>query len=296
MTGPTFLRGIRRLAERYDVFVVDLWGTLHDGASAYPGAVRALRRLRDKGKLVALLSNAPRRSAETARIIEAVGIAPDLYSLIETAGEAAHIALRDRSDPWHRRLRGQCWHLGPARDRDIFAGLDLDLRETPGGAGFCVATGAAMNEERLEDYQDVLDEGLALGLPMICANPDIVVPAGDALVICAGAFAEYYAGKGGDVYWHGKPHGGIYRRLFAALEGLRGGPVDPVRVIAIGDGMPTDIAGANAAGIASALVLGGMHRSDLRPNWRARPDPGALTALTQASGAAPDYTLSRFVW
>ncbi len=111
----------------------------------------------------------------------------------------------------------------------MFEGLELDLRERPEGRRFCVATGAKMNEERVEDYQEDLDKALAMGLPMICANPDIWVPIGDVLAICAGAFAEYYESKGGDVYWHGKPHRPIYERVFAGLEAMGGSAVDPAR-------------------------------------------------------------------
>ena len=174
--------------------------------------------------------------------------------------------------------------------------MDLDLLEGPEGAGFCVATGAKMNEERVEDYQDVLDRGLALKLPMICANPDIMVPVGNMLAICAGAFAEYYQGKGGDVCWHGKPHAAIYRLLFAEIEAAGGGPVDPERTLMIGDGLHTDIAGAAAAGIKSALLVGGLHAAELKINWRGKPNAGALTTLIDNAEIKPDHVLRRFVW
>ena len=170
------------------------------------------------------------------------------------------------------------------------------MLDGPERAGFCVATGAKMNEERVEDYQKELDRGLELGLKMICANPDIVVPVGDALVICAGAFAEYYAGQGGDVFWHGKPHAAIYRHLFRELEGLGGAAVALSRVIAIGDSLTTDIAGAANAGIASALVVGGVHRAALKLNWRGKPNKKALAALIEGAAVKPDYVLRRFGW
>jgi HAD superfamily hydrolase (TIGR01459 family) len=290
------LTGIRSLAADHDVFVVDLWGTLHDGVSAYPGAIDALKRLIGQGKRVGLLSNVPRRKKDAEIILANVGITPELYTTLITSGEAVYLALRDRPDVWHRRLTGPCWHLGPKRERGLFEGLDFALLDGPDGAGFCVATGAQMNEEQVEDYQDALDRGLALGLPMICANPDIVVPVGDALVICAGAFAAYYARNGGDVFWHGKPHAAIYRTLFEELEALGGGPVDPARAIAIGDALTTDIAGAANAGIASALLVGGVHRPDLRLNWRGKPDKKALAALIEGADAKPDSVLRRFAW
>lgn len=296
MTAPLFVSGIRTLAECYDTFIVDLWGTLHDGIRAYPGAAEALARLKAKGKRVALLSNAPKRAAVTAAILDSVGIPADLYDVLLTSGEAVHIALRDRPDDWHRRLAGPCWLLGSPRDLGIFEGLDIEIRDSPAGAGFCVATGTKMPGEQVEDYQPELDQALAAGLPMICANPDIVVPAGDALVVCAGAFAQYYESRGGDIYWHGKPHRAIYERLLSALGTLAGAPIDLGRTIAIGDGMPTDIAGAAEIGVAAALVTGGIHRSALGTGWLGRPRRKALAALAATYGAEPDYALSRFVW
>ncbi len=294
--SPKMLKGICTLAKDYDVFVVDLWGTIHDGVTAYPGAIDALKRLIAAGKRVALLSNVPRRTEAAERILADVGVTPGLYTLLVTSGEAVHAALRDRPDSWHQALKGACWHLGAKRERGIFEGLGIDVLEGPVGAGYCVATGAKMNEERVEDYQKDLDRGLYLGLPMICANPDIVVPVGDALVICAGAFAEYYAGKGGNVFWHGKPHAAIYRSLFAALEALGGEPVDLARTIAVGDSLVTDIAGAANAGIAGALLVGGVHRPQLKLNWRGKPNKKALAALLADAVAKPDYVLRRFVW
>ncbi len=287
------LRGIRSLVDSYDTYVVDLWGTLHDGLVAYPGAIDALKRLKDAGKRIALLSNVPRQLDKATDILEKVGITRDLYDVMMTSGESVFRALRDRADPWHAKLNGACWHLGPERDRHIFRGLDIDLLTEPEGAGFCVATGAAMNEERVEDYKDVLDRGLALKLPMVCANPDIIVPVGNTLAICAGAFAEYYVAGGGDVFWHGKPYAPIYQTLFAELGG---DAIDPERTLGLGDGLNTDIAGAAAAGIRSALLTGGIHKPDLKINWRGKPDGEALSLLIESAKAKPDHVLRRFAW
>jgi HAD superfamily hydrolase (TIGR01459 family) len=289
------LTGLRAIVGLYDVFVIDLWGTLYDGVAPYPGAVRALTRLAAAGKRIALLSNAPRRAALAGEMLTAAGFAPQLYAMLLSSGEATHAALRDRPDRWHARLSGPCWHLGPPRDRSIFEGLALDVRSTPEGAGFCVVTGTRLNEETVEDYRDELDRALALGLPMICANPDMLVPVGDALVVCPGAFAGYYADRGGDVFWHGKPHRSIYDTLFAQLE-TTGGAVDPARTIAIGDGLQTDILGAANAGVASLLLTGGVHRRELRVDWRGRPDKTALAGLLDAAPARPDYWMTRLVW
>jgi HAD superfamily hydrolase (TIGR01459 family) len=290
------LRGIRSLAGRYDTYIIDLWGTLHNGITAYPGAADALKRLKDQGKKIGLLSNAPRRAALAVDMLEGMGITSDLYDAILTSGESVFRALSDRSDSWTQKLTGACWHLGSSRDRRLFEGLDIDLREHPEpGCGFCVNTGAKMNEERLEDYREDLDKALSMGLPMICANPDIGVPVGNILAICAGAFAEYYESKGGDVSWHGKPRAPIYKQLFGELE-AKGATIDPARTLAIGDGLHTDVAGAAGAGIASALLVGGVHAPDLKINWRGKPNTDALAALIDKNEIRPDHVIRRFAW
>lgn len=292
----TTLRGLRTLADDYDTFVVDLWGTLHDGIKVYPGAVDALRQLQEAGKRIALLSNVPRQLTRATELIERIGVPRDSYDVMMTSGESVFRSLRGRADPWHEKLQGVCWHLGPERDRHIFEGLDIELQAEPEGAGFCVATGAAMAEERVEDYRDLLDRGLALKLPMVCANPDILVPIGNVLGICAGAFAQYYETQGGDVFWHGKPFKPIYDELFAELESKGGGPIDPERTLALGDGLHTDIAGAARVGIESAFVTGGLHKLELELNWRGKPSGKALEALLDTVGAKPDHVLRRFAW
>jgi HAD superfamily hydrolase (TIGR01459 family) len=290
------LRGIRSLVGHYDTFVVDLWGTLHDGFEPYPGAVEALQRLKGAGKRIALLSNVPRHLDKATNLIERIGISRDLYDVMMTSGESVFRSLRDRTDPWHAKLAGVCWHLGPERDHHIFEGLDIEVQAEPEGAGFCVATGAALAYERVEDYQDVLDRGIALKLPMVCANPDIMVPVGNALGICAGAFAQYYEGKGGDVFWHGKPYRPIYDTLFAELAAATGSEHDPQRTLGLGDGLHTDVAGAAQAGIKSALVTGGLHRDELKLNWRGKPKASALEALLGKAQVKPDHVLRRFAW
>lgn len=289
------LRGIRSLVDRYDTFVIDLWGTLHNGIVAYPGAIEALIRLKATGKRIALLSNVPRRIELAQELIAGFGVEREMYDVMMTSGESVFRSLRDRDDAWHAKLRGACWHLGLPHDRRVFDGLDIQLQPEPDGAGFCVVTGAR-NEERVEDYKKQLDRALTLGLPMICANPDRWVPVGDALAICAGAFSEYYENKGGDVNWHGKPHAAIYKKLFAELDAAGGGAIDPKRTLAIGDALHTDIAGAAAAGIDSALVVCGLHRPELKVNWRGKPNGELLEALIDRAEARPDHVLRRFAW
>ncbi len=290
MTTIPILSGMAGLADRYDGFVLDLWGVLHDGGKPYPGAVECLDRLRAAGKRLCLLSNAPRRTASVVSKLEGMGIGRERYDHVMTSGEATHDALRDRPDAFHRDLGRRCFHIGPPRDDDVFEGLGLEMVGTPEEAEFVVNTGIDDFDETLEDYAPVLRRCAARGLPMVCANPDLVVYVGENLVICAGELARHYETLGGRVAWHGKPHAPVYRRCFDLLG------LDPRRVLAVGDSLRTDVAGANAAGIDAALVTGGIHREELGTAWGEACDPARLGELTRASGHVPQVALPRFVW
>lgn len=287
----TILPGLSALADRYDGFVLDLWGVLHDGVRPYPGAVDCLDRLRAAGKRVCLLSNAPRRTTAVAAKLAGMGIGPDRYDHLMTSGEATHDALRDRPDDFHRALGRRCLHLGPPRDDDVFEGLDLDFAEAPEDADFVVNTGIDEFGETLADYAPVLDRCAARGLPMVCANPDLVVYVGDSLEICAGELARHYETLGGRVAYHGKPHAPVYRRCLDLM-----GIGDPGRILGVGDSLRTDVAGANAAGIDALLVTGGIHREELGAAWGEACDPARLAALAVASGHRPRAAVPRFAW
>ena len=173
------LAGFAALAAEYDGFILDLWGVIHDGVAPYPGAAACLAALRAAGKRVVLLSNAPRRSGAISRQPRKMGIA------VMTSGEATYLMLRDRPDPWYQALGRAVFHLGPERDRNVLHGLDLDIRDTPDGAGFMLNTGPDdhLNPTDPAAYDDVLRDCAARGLPMICANPDLEVIRGGVRVI-----------------------------------------------------------------------------------------------------------------
>ena len=279
------LDGFAPLAARYRGIVLDLWGVVHDGVAPYPGAVACLARLRDAGRRVVLLSNAPRRAAIAAAHMADMGIAPDLYTGIVTSGEATHALLRDRDAPGFADLGRRLHHIGPARDRNVFAGLDYIDAATPQDADFVLNTGPddTRSPTEIGPWHDELAACRAAGLPMICANPDLEVIRGGARVICAGALALHYASLGGRVIWVGKPDPDVYRPVLAMLDLPR------AEVLAVGDALRTDIAGAAAAGIASAWVLGGIHAAELA-------GPAVAEAAARAAGLAPVATLPAFRW
>ena len=278
--------GMSALAGGYDGFILDLWGVIHDGVTPYPGAAACLAALRGDGKRIVLLTNAPRRAEPIRRQLRRMGIGDELYDGVMSSGEATHLLLRDRPDDWARGLGRRIFHLGPERDRNVMAGLDLEVLDTPAGASCVLNTGPddLMPPSEIGAFDGVLRDCAARGLPMICANPDLEVIRGGVRVMCAGALAAHYVGLGGDVRSLGKPDPLIY----APVLGILG--LERARVLAVGDALRTDIAGAAAAGVDACWVLGGLHGDHLAE------DDGRVAAEAAAAGLAPVAAVQHFVW
>ncbi|MDR3522233.1 MAG: TIGR01459 family HAD-type hydrolase [Acidocella sp.] len=276
------MSGIAELAEKYDGFIVDLWGVVHDGIKTYPGVIDCLRQLRAAGKSMVFLSNAPRRAVAVGRALNAMHITPDLYTGVMSSGEAVHIAMRDRVDPEFAGLGSKLYHLGPERDRDIFTDLAYEDVAEPGLADFILNTGPDdyLGPDDPSVYEPALNAGLAAGLPMICANPDLEVIRDGKRIICAGILAQWYEARGGTVIQRGKPDPAIYAPTLAMLGTAR------ERTLVVGDSLRTDIAGAKAAGIDSCWVLSGIHA------LHAEDAP----AEAARAGMAPVAILPAFNW
>ena len=288
---PRPLDGFSEIAEGYEAAIVDLWGVLHDGVQAFPDALDCLLRLKQAGRKVSILSNAPRRATAVAARNAELGIEPRHFDHLHSSGEDCWQHLRSRPDDWYRALGRRCLHVGPGRDWGLREGLDLDFVDQVAEADFLLNSGADEPEDRPEDFDGILDPALAGDLPMICANPDLVVVRGGRREICAGAIAERYAAKGGRVRYHGKPNPGVFEACVAAL-----GPARKRGVLVIGDSLATDIAGANAAGLDSLLITGGIHADALGVDSHELPDPGRLAALCEQAGARPSAVLPELRW
>jgi HAD superfamily hydrolase (TIGR01459 family) len=288
MTIP-HLGGIGLLAPRYDGFILDLWGVVHDGIAPLPGAIDCMRRLIHAGKCIALLSNAPRRADDVARRIGQIGIPADCYHHIMSSGEEAWQHLRRRNDPFYVALGRRCLHLCSDRDLEIREGLDLEFVDRPERADFILNTGPSGWNDTIEDYAPLLRQSLQRSLPMICANPDLVVMHGGKPALCAGALAEWYETKGGRVRWHGKPHRSVYDSCLALL-GVR----DRSRILCIGDSLRTDIAGAAAAGLDSLLITGGIHAEEFGAVAERDPDPALIDAAL-AAGPYHPIAIARYL-
>jgi HAD superfamily hydrolase (TIGR01459 family) len=283
--------GIGELAPRYDGFILDLWGVIHDGVAPFPGVLACMRALMDADKRVVLLSNAPRRADGVVRRIAAIGIPEGLYHGVMSSGEEAWQHLHRRDDPFYAELGYRCLHIGSERDLEIRKGLDLDIVEHPDEADFILNTGPAGWDDRVEDYDPVLSAAQARDLPMVCANPDLVVIHDARPALCAGALAQRYEEWGGRVRWHGKPYRSVYDSCLALL-----GVEDRRRILAVGDSVRTDIAGAMGAEIDSLLIASGIHAKEFGDGVNQALDLELVSTALAKAGCRPIGVARRLSW
>lgn len=286
MTGETTLiEALAEIAPQYDALFCDVWGCFHNGVTPYPAAVAALQAYRRQGGLVILLTNAPRPSAPIHAHLAEMGAPRDSYDVIVSSGDATRAALAEAR--YGRRVH----IVGPERDAAIWEGLDIDAVGVA-EADVILCTGLFDDEtETPEDYRDLVAAGVARGLPMLCANPDIVVDRAHERLYCAGAIAADYAAAGGEALYFGKPHAPIYALAMAEATRLRPG-LETARVLAIGDGIATDVLGAEQAGLDCLFVTGGLAAAELGEDPD-HPDPGKLMTYLEKSGRAPRFAIGR---
>ena len=286
---PPIIASFAKIAANYDVILCDVWGVLHNGVAAFAPAAEALKRARAAGTTVILVSNAPRPREGVAKILDGFGVPRDAYDTIVTSGMVTNALLAGRAGT-------RFWHLGPERDIGIYDGLDLVFSGLE-DAELIVCTGLFDDTvETPEDYADRLRAARARKLPFICANPDIVVERGGDLIWCAGAIAEAYAQLGGEVVFCGKPHRPIYETALATARTLRGSATPAGRVIAIGDALRTDLAGALGVGIDCLFVAAGIHAGELGLEHGGTVDPKALARLLADGPGNPTAVTARLVW
>lgn len=242
---------MQRWSEAYPVWFCDIWGVLHNGVRPFPVTVNALKRHRARGGKVILVTNSPRSSAGVERQLMEIGVDPASHDRIVTSGDVTQALMIAHGG-------GRVFHLGPARDHSIYTGTGV--AQVPlGQANAVLCTGLFDDlNDRLEDYDTLLDDMKESGLAMICANPDKIVRKGDRILYCAGKLAELYAARGGSVLMAGKPFSPIYDLAFAEARKLAGRPVEKGQVLAIGDGPETDIRGAADYGLDAVLVADGI--------------------------------------
>ncbi|MCC6533281.1 MAG: TIGR01459 family HAD-type hydrolase [Burkholderiales bacterium] len=280
-----------QLIARYDGFIVDQWGVLHDGVSAYPGACECVQRLHEAGKRIVILSNTGRSQGENLRSMQHLGFDPAWFDRFVGAGEDARAALAARRDPFHRALGTRCYAFTRAGDRSLIEGIGLTAVESVDDAEFLIVIGIDSPPCTLADYEPLLQAGHARGLSMVCANPDLVRVSPAGTLLAPGALAQRYEALGGRVFYHGKPYPAIYRSCLAAMP-----ECPPQRVLAVGDSIEHDILGARRVGLASAFVAAGIHAATLVEHWGDIPAPERWQAFIAQAAATPEYLLPALRW
>ena len=281
-TQIPILASMRGLAPSSEAWIVDIWGVMHNGASAFEMAAAACTKFRQAGGTVVLLSNAPRPFAAVVAQLDGFGVARTAYDAGVTSGDVTRAMIAS----WQGRA---VLHIGPARDRGLFEGFSIDFTDAL-GAEVIVCSGLFDDtKETPHDYAELFTGLVARRVPMICANPDLMVERGDTLVYCAGALAAEYAAIGGEVSYAGKPHWPVYERALAAINGLKGRPVAKDKVLAIGDGIETDLRGAHLAGLRSVFIASAIHAPQ-------GLNPAMLAQLFQSLPFAPVAALPALAW
>ncbi|HZZ68546.1 MAG TPA: TIGR01459 family HAD-type hydrolase [Phenylobacterium sp.] len=287
MTAPKLAAGLSEIAPAYDVLLCDVWGVIHNGRESFPAACAALARFRAERGPVVLISNAPRPHPSVIAQLDGLGVPREAWSHVVTSGDATRRLLAERAP-------GPAWTIGSARHDVLYEGLGVEVSDLD-DAAFISVTGP-YDEENDEpgDYRDRFMVGVGRDLELICANPDIVVQQGDKLIYCAGALAKLYESLGGRVIMAGKPYPAIYELSLAKAAEALGSPVDLARVLCIGDGLPTDIRGANARRLDVLFVASGIHGGEtIGPDGLNVP---AVEDLLRQDGLTATYAIADLVW
>ena len=292
MTADSLLLpGLSMIASDYDGILCDVWGVVHNGVRVNPGASETLSRFREQGGRVVLITNAPRPSAPIYDQLDSLGCPRTAYDTIVTSGDVTHGLLKAYEGD-------TVVHIGPERDYTLYEGTGLaaveDDARAPDG-GLIVCTGLYDDvDETPEDYHDRFRSLISRGFSMVCANPDVVVERGNTLIWCAGALARDYAALGGKVQILGKPYKPIYDRAIGELERLSGQAQDRAKVLAIGDGLPTDIKGACGQGLDVLFITAGIHAADF--GAAEMPDGGLVKDRLESEGLSARAAMPRLVW
>jgi HAD superfamily hydrolase (TIGR01459 family) len=292
------LSGFSSIADRYEVVLSDIWGVVHNGREHFPEACAALKRFRDQGGVVVLVTNAPRPFPPILEQLAMLGAPRDCFDEVVTSGDVtlAFVAAHGMK-PVH--------HIGPPRDLTFFDIMQEQIGHRPpsvplADADYVLCTGLFDDDHPLEHYDPALKVMRERDMELICANPDLVVHVGDRMLWCAGAIAERYAQMGGKVLQAGKPFAPIYDRALELATARRGSPADLSRVVAIGDAIRTDVKGACDRGIDAVFVTSGIHRDEIHP--QARPgspgpmDEAAMRKLVAEGGVRPVAAIPTLVW
>ena len=280
------IQSLAEISERYDAIFCDLWGCYHNGLQPYAAAVAACQAFRAKGGMVILLTNAPRPGPSVKAYLDRMGAPEDSYDAIVSSGGACQAALKSG------RHGARFLYVGPERDLHNLTDIGLAPAELEDASAVLLTGLRDDMTETPEDYRSEAKAWRERGLTVLCANPDIQVDRGEQRLWCAGAIAKLYEGEGGKVLWFGKPHKPVYDRCHEVLAEVAGSTVPHDRILAIGDGILTDVPGGLAAGLDTLFVTGGLSSTDFGPDVE-QPEQAPLDAFLAAKGLAPQYAIGR---
>jgi HAD superfamily hydrolase (TIGR01459 family) len=282
------INNLRSITDSFDHVLLDQWGTLHEGKSIYPAAYNCVLRLRESGKRVLVLSNSGRRAEPNLKRLATLGLPPQAYDGVLSSGEVTWHGLRARAREPFASLGRSCFLITRDHDRSIVDKLDIRVVADIGEADFILLGGLDEDVAEPAHWRARLSTAAARRLPMLCANPDLVMFGTSGLTPAPGALAAFYQSLGGAVQFVGKPHQAMFE---AALEQL-GNPA-PERVLVIGDSLDHDIAGGRATGMLTLLISSGAHREALA---KAADPQHALRLMAGLQARMPHWMMKHLAW
>ena len=256
-TLTNLIKTFSEISDKYTAVICDLWGCLHNGVESFPEALRALEDFKASNGKVVLVTNAPRPIANVEHQIASLGIKETHYDMLLTSGELTSNYIDKISE---NQL--SIFHIGGKRHHSIYKDMIHEKKisievENIAHSDLIVCTEPFNpSKDQLSDYDNTLKAGIDKDLTLLCANPDLVVDVGDKREMCAGSLALMYKEMGGNVIYFGKPHKNIYQEVYSFLNKVCESKVKSI--LCIGDGLTTDIRGANNEKLDSLLVVGGL--------------------------------------
>ena len=276
------IQSLKDITPHYDVILCDVWGVLHNGVTPFMDAAAALADARHNGKSVVLITNSPRPNDSVAIQLDAIGVPRDAWDRIVTSGDVT----RKLIEKGPKKI----FFIGAERDKALIEGLDIEIVGEDDAEVIVLAGLYDDESETPEMYRELLSRFVPRGIEIICANPDLVVERGHRLIPCSGAIAALYETLGGQIRIAGKPHRPIYEEAMRQATELRDA-VDRARVVAIGDGMPTDVRGAIIEGLDLLYISAGIHARDYMTGEVT--DERALDAFLASHQADPRWWMPR---
>ena len=267
------------ISNQYNALICDIWGVIHNGQELFPGISECLLNFKKLNNVVILLSNAPRPSSYVSSVLDKLGFKDECYDGIITSGDLTKKSLDEK-------IFGEnCYHIGPERDLNIFEGTNVN-RVDFNNSDFIFVTGLFNDEiEDENDYLDLLNSAREREMTLVCANPDLLVQRGNKLIPCAGLISKTYEEMGGKVVNIGKPFSPIFKEAIEMVK--KNSRFDEHKILVVGDGLETDIKGANSIGLDSILVLGGLFSNNSKDK---------ILESIENKGIYPNFFINEFSW